>query len=252
MSDTRKLAAKTAASLHAGAKQYRAYVGPTRQYDFVGAIQFRLLTTLGLREDHKLLDLGCGSLRAGRFLMMYLSPGHYCGIEPNNWLIEDAIKQEIGTDMIALLAPRFNHSSDFNAAAFGEQFDFVVAQSIFSHAGPEMVTQALENCSKALKPNGLFLATFIHSDDVPSLSVGAPAWTYPQYISYTADRVQDLASKCGLSARALSWYHPRQTWYALAHTQDVLPSEEMDDFVLGALLRDPAFQANTNKRREAL
>ncbi|MGR3623741.1 hypothetical protein [Pseudophaeobacter sp.] len=154
--------------------------------------------------------------------------------------------------MIALRAPRFNHSNDFNKAAFGEQFDFVVAQSIFSHAGQEMVTQAQENCSKALKPNGLLLATFIHSDDVPSLSVEALGWTYPQGIYYTADRVQDLASKCGLSAQALPWYYPRQTGYALAHTQDALPSEEMDDFVLGAVLCDPAFQASTSKRHEAL
>ncbi|MGR3623740.1 hypothetical protein [Pseudophaeobacter sp.] len=80
MSDTRKLAAEAAASLHAGAEHYRAYVGPSRQYDFMGATQFCLLITLGLREDHKLLDLGCGPLRAGRFLMMYLAPGHYCGI----------------------------------------------------------------------------------------------------------------------------------------------------------------------------
>jgi SAM-dependent methyltransferase len=58
---------------------------------FMGATQFRLLTTLGLREHHSLLDFGCGSLRAGRLLIPYLLPGRYYGLEPNRCLIEDGI-----------------------------------------------------------------------------------------------------------------------------------------------------------------
>ena len=44
---------------------YKAYVGPPSVYDLVGAMQFNLLTSFGLRDFHKLLDIGCGSLRAG-------------------------------------------------------------------------------------------------------------------------------------------------------------------------------------------
>ena len=57
--------------LQAGDSHYMAYVGPPGQYDFVGATQFRLLSTLGLRADHSLLDFGCGSLRAGRLFLSY-------------------------------------------------------------------------------------------------------------------------------------------------------------------------------------
>ena len=56
---------------------HRAFVGPREHYDIVGAMQFTLLYFLGLREHHYLLDIGCGSLRAGRFFIMYLKPGHY-------------------------------------------------------------------------------------------------------------------------------------------------------------------------------
>lgn len=62
---------------------YREYVGPETEYDLIGAMQFRLLSTLGLRENHKLLDFGCGSLRAGRLFIPYLNPGNYTGVEPN-------------------------------------------------------------------------------------------------------------------------------------------------------------------------
>jgi cyclopropane fatty-acyl-phospholipid synthase-like methyltransferase len=61
-----------ASKLNPGDKHYKAYVGPPTQYDFMGATQFRLLCTLGLREQHKVLDFGCGSLRAGRLLLSYL------------------------------------------------------------------------------------------------------------------------------------------------------------------------------------
>jgi len=77
--------------LKAGDNHYMAYVGPPTQYDFMGATQFRLLCTLDLRANHYLLDFGCGSLRAGRLFISYLDEGRYFGIEPNKWLIEDAI-----------------------------------------------------------------------------------------------------------------------------------------------------------------
>lgn len=250
MNDTRHLPPEQARSLRPGQEHYRAYVGPPGQYDFMGATQFRLLTALGLREHHKMLDLGCGSLRAGRFLMMYLAPGHYCGIDPNPWLIEDAITRELGAELAALRAPRFDHGSDFNAGVFGESFDFIVAQSIFSHTGPELVHQALRNCAAALKPGGLMLATFIHSDAAPEMPVEAPGWTYPGCTTFASDRVEELVEQAGLSARALPWYHPRQTWYALAHDSADLPPEDHDDFLRGAVLRDPAFRASMDPARK--
>src|SRR5690242_5496000 len=91
----RALSSEAAKDLPAGARHYTAYVGPPRDYDFMGATQFRLLTTLGLREHHSVLDFGCGSLRAGRLLIPYLLPGRYYGLDPNRWLIEDAVAREI-------------------------------------------------------------------------------------------------------------------------------------------------------------
>ena len=67
---------------------------------FMGATQFRLLTTLGLKEQHWLFDFGCGSLRVGRLLIPYLLPGRYYGLEPNRWLIEDGIAHELGSTII--------------------------------------------------------------------------------------------------------------------------------------------------------
>src|SRR5258705_9481939 len=93
--------------LRPGDNHYMAFVGPPTQYDFMGATQFRLLCTLGLRSHHSVLDFGCGSLRAGRLLISYLDKGKYFGIEPNMWLIEKAIENQIGRDLIRIKNPQF-------------------------------------------------------------------------------------------------------------------------------------------------
>ena len=66
-----------------GMASYRNFVGPQERYDIVSAMTFNLLTTLGLRQHHRVLDIGCGSLRNGRLLIPYLDPGNYVGFEPN-------------------------------------------------------------------------------------------------------------------------------------------------------------------------
>ena len=80
--DVRNYTVEQAAALAPGDQHYRAFVGPTYRYDLIGAQQFALLYLLGLRETHRLLDFGCGSLRLGRMAIPYLLEGHYFGIEP--------------------------------------------------------------------------------------------------------------------------------------------------------------------------
>ena len=43
--------------------QFRSFIGTEFEFDIMGGRQFTLLFNLGLREDAKLLDFGCGSLR---------------------------------------------------------------------------------------------------------------------------------------------------------------------------------------------
>ena len=63
-----------------GSRHYRAFVGDTQTYDVFSHMQFSLMTLLGLRETHTLLDIGCGSLRAGKLFLMYLLPDCCFGI----------------------------------------------------------------------------------------------------------------------------------------------------------------------------
>jgi hypothetical protein len=112
-----------------------SFVGPPQSFDVVAATQFTLLIHLGLREHDFPLDVGCGSLRGGRLFIPYLLPGRYFGIEPNRWLVEDGLDRELGRDIVRVKQPTFSEVDDFRLTVFGRRFDYILAQSIFSHAG---------------------------------------------------------------------------------------------------------------------
>lgn len=96
--------------LNAGDAHYRAYVGPPADYDLIAAMCFGLLTALGLRGRRRLLDVGCGSLRLGRLLIPYLDVGNYYGMEPNQWLVDEGLAQELGREIVALKKPHFSYT----------------------------------------------------------------------------------------------------------------------------------------------
>jgi SAM-dependent methyltransferase len=233
-----------AAAVALGLENYRAFVGPEHQYDFMGATQFRLLTTLGLRENHYLLDFGCGSLRAGRLFIPYLQPGHYFGLDPNKWAIEDGIENEIGRDIIKIKKPSFRHDTDFRASHFGTTFDFIVAQSIFSHAGSDIIKTALSDFRHCLKADGIILATFIYSDPLGTIAeFEGSGWIYPGCVAYKNTTIMNFVAQCGLIGRAIPWFHPRQTWFAIAHSSKYLPSPDDDTMLQGRILRTPPITA---------
>ena len=101
--------------LKPGDPHYRAYVGPPEDYDLIAAMTFNLLTTLGLRQHHSLLDIGCGSLRIARLLIPYLNRGKYFGVEPNQWLVEEGIRREVGESLVEIKHPTFFFSKSPSA-----------------------------------------------------------------------------------------------------------------------------------------
>jgi len=229
--------------LKAGDAHYKAYVGPPHQYDVMGATQFRLLCTLGLRAHQSVLDFGCGSLRAGRLFIVYLEAGRYFGIEPNHWLIEEGIQQHIGQDLLNIKKPQFDNNSECKTQVFDQQFDFIVAQSVFSHAGRAQIQTALQNFKQSLKEDGMIVVTFIEGQD----EYLGDDWIYPGCVMYKPETVAQFAQQAGLFMQRIPWFHPRQTWYLLAKQQERLPTEDMLHCLAGATLFNEKF-ANSCKK----
>ena len=240
-SGDRSLTYQAAAGLRTGAEHYRAYVGPPDRFDFMSATQFALLHALGLRDHHKVLDFGCGSLRLGRLLIPFLQAGCYFGIDPNSWLIADAFDRELGRSIRAIKNPNFSNNDNFACDVFGVKFDFIVAQSIITHCGAQATRTLIEGAAKALNPKGKFIFSIIE-DPIRDAKPSEEGWIYPRCVSYGAAAIADFCASAGLVCCRLPWYHPGATWYMAAQSTAQLPNEREMPLLRGAVLFEPQFE----------
>lgn len=196
-------------SIDDGNSDYRGFVGPSEKYDLISANQFNLLTFLDLREEHYLLDIGCGSLRAGKLLIPYLLPGRYHGIEPEQWLIDEGIKNELGKDILTIKEPVFHNDSNFTLSVFDRRFDYLLAHSIFSHAAEMQIRRCLSEARKVMNQTSLFIATFAKGNT----NYTGNEWVYPGFVMYKKEYMQNLFQEQGFASTILSWPHPEyQAW----------------------------------------
>lgn len=225
-----------------GSHHYRAFVSPPDKYDLVSALQFSLLSFLGLREEHYLLDIGCGSLRGGRLFIPYLLRGRYFGIEPEQWLIEEGIKHELGQAIIELKQPTFYNDRSFNLQHFQREFDFLLAQSIFSHASQVQIHACLAAASKVMKPQAIFVANFVESE----VNYTGDEWVYPGGSTYTLEFMSQMVADHGLTCIPLDWPHPvNLKWIAI-----VRPEHAGSLPILSGQL--PALKAERDQYRQRL
>lgn len=207
-----------------GTEEYKIHIGQADLYDLLSAIQFNLLTALGLRDTHYLLDIGCGSLRAGRLFIPYLRPKHYFGIEPLPWLIQEGIDNEIGDAMIRIKQPEFSNDENFSLGVFGRQFDFMIAQSIFSHTSQAQIRRCVAEAKKALKPDGIFAATFFEGQE----NYQGDKWVAKA--DYTLDYMRKMVEEQGMACSMIDWRHPDpQQWVLIHHRGTVVPLAQTTD-----------------------
>lgn len=217
---------------------HRKAVGPPAFWDVNAGLQFSLLFALGLREHHSLLDIGCGSLRGGRLFIPYLAPGGYYGMEPDRSLVAAGLRDELGACVADLKQPHFEYRDDFAFFVWGRRFDFMVAQSILSHAHHDQAERLLTNAHESLADDGVLAATFFWRRPTAGLHVQRPrgmegsGWTGEFGVAYEWSEMERMANAAGLAVRRLRFPHPRQTWFiavrqlhaarlrALAHRAD--------------------------------
>lgn len=233
--------------------KYRSSVGMPHGYDLMGGLQFALLLALGLREQHVLCDVGCGSLRAGRLFIPYLQAGHYYGVEPQQWKVEEGIRHEVGAEMIAKRRPTFAHFSDFELDTFETEFDYVLAQSVFSHTYRDLTTRGLRAIRECLAPDGIFVGTFFETIPVilPRGSADRPdegsGYRPSLCVAYTWREWSTAVREAGLVCKRFRWRHKRQTWIVAAHEGNEARLHDAADRAM-ARLRGPSLASDTKRR----
>ena len=104
-------------------------------WDELGQLQLDFLKAQGLGPAHDLLDVGCGSLRGGVKFIPYLDPGGYWGIDKDPTLLQVGWDIELAKCGLTARQPRVQLVclDDFQFFSLGAQFDYAIAQSLFTH-----------------------------------------------------------------------------------------------------------------------
>ena len=182
-------------------KDYVSYVGPKQLFNIMGLLQAQLLKELGLRKKHRVLDVGCGSLRAGRCLMHECE---YHGIEPERWVLQEAAKDI--SAYIEKYNPTFYH--DFKNVK--QEFDFVIMHSILSHMPIPMFIDYLEKIKKITHDNSIVILTY-----VPGENYMGREWVYPSHVTYKLDFIKNICKSCLFNVEEIEWPHTTQKWLLL-------------------------------------
>jgi len=142
-------------------KKHRSLVGMA--WDSMGNLQFELLKNAGMQPEHKVLDVGCGCLRAGVKIIPYLQPNHYYGVDSRQPLIGIGFNRELKKAELETRLSRDNLcvSGVFEHVRLAEgSIDYGLCVGIFTHHNLNQLRMMLENTVKYFKPGGQLCVSF--------------------------------------------------------------------------------------------
>ena len=178
---------------------------PVERFAAGGREQLIALLRAGLDPDSKVADLGCGCLRGGYWLIHFLDPGCYCGIEPHAGRLEVGLREILEPAVLAGKRPRFDANPSFDTSVFGERFDFFLARSIWTHAPKRQIEAMLDNFVRDGAGGARFLTSYLPADD--GTDYAGDAWVGTSHESAAAGCIRHafswIASACdrrGLAA----------------------------------------------------
>lgn len=133
---------------------YKAAVGSGENWDTHGDLQRDFLIAVGMKPNHSLLEIGCGTGRLARKVVPYLDVGHYCGIDISIQAVISASSLS-DSEGWAERKPEFLFREYPN-----RKFDFAWAFSVFIHLPPNYCEGVMAKVASCLAPAGRFYWSF--------------------------------------------------------------------------------------------
>jgi SAM-dependent methyltransferase len=183
-------------------------VGPADLWEMKRRFQIDFLKGVGLRPDHHLLDLGCGTMRGGIPLIQYLDVGHYTGVDVRPAVLEEGCR-EIEENGLVGRQPQLLCCEDLREFQAGRCFDVIWAFAVLIHMPDSVLDGALEAVARHLEPAGIFYATANIDERTEGTWQGFPV------VSRTMAFYQEAVARHGLtlddlgSLNSLGHVHPR-------------------------------------------
>jgi len=130
------------------------------RFEKTGRAQLESLIRHGLNLWDKLLDIGCGALCGGYWMINFLRPGRYFGVEPNTFMFNEGVAHLVEPGLFEEKRPRFLHNDQYDFSGFGETFDYFHAHSIWTHAPEKDIKKMLDGFVEFTRPGARFLTSF--------------------------------------------------------------------------------------------
>lgn len=187
-------------------------------WDEIGDLQIRFLIGQGMQPSHRLVDIGCGSLRLGARAVAYLDSERYFGTDLNEVLIRAGYEKELDPSLRSKLPwHHFGINADFSFHFLDHLMDFAIAQSVFTHLPLNHLRRCLHNLAPYMVSGGKFFITYFEclgeQDIFAPLSQprgGVTTYDYQDPYHY---RLGDLSWTIDPSEWAFEpigeWDHPR-------------------------------------------
>ncbi len=172
----------------------------------IGQMQFDYLVGHGLKPTDRMLEIGCGDLRAGRLFIDYLDAGNYYGID----ISPDILLAAAGTLSQAGLQGKLPHLSLVRDLTFAflpsGHFTVIHAHSVFSHSPIGVIDECLAHVGRVMAPGAFFDFTFDRTE-------GKEHHVLHEDFYYRTQSLIELAATHGLTAQFMA------DWEALPHRQ---------------------------------
>jgi SAM-dependent methyltransferase len=166
-----------------------------------GQAQFDYLIGHGLQPGDRMLEIGCGTLRAGHLFIDYLSTGHYYGVDtsPDALIAAQRIVAEFGLQakmphltLVSGLDLRFLPASKFTV---------VQAHNLFGRSPTEVIGEGFAQVSRVMTRDAIFDFTFDRADGVEPQALRKDFYR-------RADTLIGLADAHGFDAELMKDWEP--------------------------------------------
>jgi SAM-dependent methyltransferase len=162
----------------------------------MGMWQFHILRDVfDLAPGDRVLDLGCGTLRAGRYLIPYLDTGNYVGMDISEAALS-AGRDRLFAPVVEEKAPELIVNDDLRLDELHHPVDVVWAQSLLTHLPAPAAEELFGGVARTLASDGVAVLTFF---DEPQAS--------PKDYGHAPADLRALASDKGLEATVIPESH---------------------------------------------
>jgi hypothetical protein len=196
--------------------------GPPAVFEEVGRESLVTLLRHGMYPHSTILDVGAASMRLGFWLINFLQPGCYFGLDPDELRVRFGLEQIVGSDVVEAKRPTFDHNGTFDFTVFGRKFDFFVARSIWTHTSKAMIRTMLDGFVATANERAVFLASYVPASEGDGYT--GDDWVEMPLVEHSFAWVARECEQRGLAVRQLPEVVNDQPWLCIERAREGLPA----------------------------